>query len=376
MRHTRVDGHKPRVALIFGGRSAEHAISCATAGSVLQAINRERYDVIPVGITTQGRWVLESDRPDRLAIADGHLPAVDEEAGAVVLAGDPTNPRLVTLESADLAGALGGVDVVFPLLHGPFGEDGTLQGLLEMAGVRYAGSGVLASAMAMDKHYTKLVLQSHGLPVAPYTVIRPAEWERDPAACAESVSSLGYPVFVKPARGGSSLGISKVTDHAVLHKAVEEALRFDPKVIVEKAIEGARELECGVLESAGGNAPRASQVAEIGLDGTHEFYDFQAKYLPEEDVALTVPAELEEPVSDEIRRIAVTAFEALSCEGLARVDFFLGADQTVLVNEINTMPGFTSYSMFPRMWAASGITYPGLIDHLLQLALQRRVGLR
>ncbi|WP_026257032.1 D-alanine--D-alanine ligase family protein [Actinopolymorpha alba] len=369
-------GRKPRVALIFGGRSSEHGVSCSTAGSVLRALDRERYDIIPIGITVDGRWVLEKDEPERLAIQSDQLPEVDEKGTAVVLASDP-GAALVSLDPTAVPGTLGEVDVVFPLLHGPFGEDGTLQGLLEMAGVRYVGAGVLASAVAMDKHYAKLVFQAHGFPVTPYTVIKPGAWERDRAACEESVASLGYPVFVKPARGGSSIGITKVSKPGELVAAVEKAQQFDPKVLVEASAGKAREIECGVLEGLDGGRPEASAVAEIRYDTSYDFYDFEAKYLDDEEhVDLQLPANLSEDVTRRVREMAVTAFEAISAEGLARVDFFLAEDGTLLLNEINTMPGFTPYSMFPRMWAATGLDYPALVDRLIQLALRRPTGLR
>jgi D-alanine-D-alanine ligase len=368
---------KPRIAVVFGGRSSEHAISCVTAGSVLQAIDPQRYDVVPVGITYDGRWVLESGDPERLAITSADkLPEVDGSRASVALAQHDSASELVVHEPSAVPRTLGEVDAVFPLLHGPWGEDGTLQGLLEMAGVRYVGAGVLASAVGMDKHYMKVVLQSQGLPVLPYTVITPRGWESDRAACVESVASLGYPVFVKPARGGSSIGISKVHGADELDAAVEEARRHDPKVIVEVSAEGGREVECGVLQGFGGNPADTSVVAEIGIDGAHEFYDFAAKYLPEENTRLTVPADLPDPVAARIRELSVQAFEVLSCEGLARVDFFVLPDERVVINEINTMPGFTPSSMFPRMWAASGLDYPDLVDRLIQLALHRDTGLR
>jgi D-alanine-D-alanine ligase len=228
----------------------------------------------------------------------------------------------------------------------------------------------------MDKHYMKLVLQAHGLPVLPYTVITSCAWETDRPACVESVASLGYPVFVKPARGGSSIGISKVHDRTELDDAVEEARRHDPKVLVEASAEGGREVECGVLQGFGRNAPDTSVVAEILVDPGHEFYDFAAKYLPEEHTELSVPADLPEPVVARIQELSVQAFEVLSVEGLARVDFFVLPDERVVINEINTMPGFTPSSMFPRMWAASGLDYPALVDRLIQLALHRETGLR
>jgi D-alanine-D-alanine ligase len=358
--------------VVFGGRSAEHGVSCVTAGSVLAAIDRNRYDVVPIGIATDGRWVLEADDPGRLAITGGKLPEVDAGKALVSLSGD----QLVVQEPGEVPTVLGDVDVVFPLLHGPWGEDGTIQGLLETAGVRYVGAGVLSSAVAMDKHYMKLLFQAQGLPVTPYVVIRPREWQQDPAACREAVASLGYPVFVKPARAGSSFGINKVGDAGELDVAVEEARRFDPKVLVEAYAAGAREIECGVLQGLDGGPPQASVVAEITVGGGHEFYDFAAKYLPEEATRLDVPADVTDRLRETLRDFAVRAFEAIEGEGLARVDFFVMPDQTVVLNEINTMPGFTPTSMFPRMWAESGLDYPALIDRLLTLARQRPLGLR
>jgi D-alanine-D-alanine ligase len=264
---------------------------------------------------------------------------------------------------------------VFPLLHGPWGEDGTIQGLLEIAGVRYVGSGVLASAVGMDKEYMKVAFTAAGLPVLPYVVVRPREWERDPAVTRDAVEALGWPVFVKPARAGSSIGVSKVHSREELDPAIEYARAHDPKVLVEAAAERSREVECGVLQRPDGGAD-ASVVAEITGYGEHEFYDFAAKYLGEEGVTLEVPARLRPDVSDRIRELSVAAFEALSCEGLARVDFFLRGDGTVTLNEINTMPGFTPTSMYPRMWAEAGIDYPELVDRLISLALQRPLGLR
>ena len=368
---------KPRIAVVFGGRSSEHAISCVTAGSVLQAIDRERYDVVPVGITHDGRWVLESDDPARLAITSAdRLPEVDDSRATVALARHDGSSELVVHEPSAVPRTLGEVDAVFPLLHGPWGEDGTIQGLFEMAGVRYVGAGVLSSAVGMDKHYMKVVLQAHGLPVLPYAVVTARGWGTDRSACIETVDSLAYPVFVKPARGGSSIGISKVHDRRGLPAAVEEAQRHDPKVVVEASAEGGREVECGVIQGFGANPPDPSVVAEISVDEGHEFYDFAAKYLPEEHTRLTVPADLPESTVARIQELSVQAFEVLSCEGLARVDFFVLPDERVVVNEINTMPGFTPSSMFPRMWDATGLPYPELVDRLIQLALHRGTGLR
>ena len=366
---------KPRVAVVFGGRSSEHAVSCATAASVLSVIDRDVYDVVPIGISIDGKWVLESGEPERLALTAGHIPHVDASASAVVLSTDPARRDLTVSEPGEPPRALGEVDVVFPLLHGPWGEDGTIQGLFEMAGVRYVGSGVLASAVAMDKHYTKMVLAAHAIPTTRYVVIKPREWADDPAAGRESVDSLGYPVFVKPSRGGSSLGISKVLTRDGLDEAIAFAQTYDPKVLVEPAVTGGRELECGILQRLDGGAD-ASAVAEITGYGSHEFYDFEAKYLGEEGVTLEVPADLRDEVRDEVQRISVATFEALGCEGIARVDFFLPHDGRLIVNEVNTMPGFTPASMYPRMWAESGVDYPQLVDRLLKLAMARTTGLR
>ena len=366
---------KPRVAVIFGGRSSEHAVSCSTAASVLTAIDRDRYDVVPIGITVDGKWVLESATAEQLALTAQQVPHVDDTATAVALSTDPHRRQIVEVEPDGASRALGQVDVVFPLLHGPWGEDGTIQGLFEMAGIRYVGSGVLASAVGMDKQYMKVVLAAAGLPVTPYVVIKPREWETDPATAREAVAALGQPVFVKPARAGSSLGITKVDDRDALDAAVEHARTFDPKVLVEAAALRSREVECGLLQRLDGTV-EASVVAEITDYGDHEFYDFSAKYLGEAGVTLEVPAKLRPEVTERVQSLAVAAFTALDCEGLARADFFVGADGTVTVNEINTMPGFTPTSMYPRMWAESGVAYSELVDRLIALALNRPVGLR
>ncbi len=366
---------KPRVAVVFGGRSSEHAVSCATAASVMAAIDADAYDVIPIGITPEGKWVLESGDADRLALTADHVPQVDASATAVLVSNDPSRREIVVAEPGQTPHVLGAVDVVFPLLHGPWGEDGTIQGLFETGGIRYVGSGVLASAVGMDKQYMKVVLAAAGLPVTPYVVVKPRDWDNDRAACRESVGALGYPVFVKPARGGSSLGISKASVADELDAGVEHARTFDPKVLVETAAVGARELECGVLERADGGAD-ASVVAEITGYGDHVFYDFAAKYLGEEGVTLEVPANLRPEVVAEVQRQSVAAFEALGCEGLARVDFFLASDGRLSVNEINTMPGFTPSSMYPRMWAESGVGYRELVERLIALASNRSTGLR
>ena len=367
---------KPRVAVVFGGRSSEHAISCVTAANVLQVIDRDKYDVVPVGISTSGHWVLESGDPERLSITDGKLPEVDVTAMPVLFG---ANRELVISEPGQVPSTLGKVDVVFPLLHGPWGEDGTIQGLLEMSDIRYVGSGVLASAVGMDKHYMKVVFQAAGLEVTPYVVIRDRDWMRDADACRAAVDALGYPVFVKPARGGSSLGISKVNSLDELDEAVAVARAHDPKVIVEASAKSPREIEVGVLGGLAGRNPEVSVCGEIAISGGgHDFYDFETKYLPEgeEYTALSVPADLPSEIADEVRAKALIAFDAIEAEGLARVDFFLDADNRVIINEINTMPGFTPTSMFPRLWAASGKDYATLVEHLLTLAMTRPTGLR
>ncbi|MFF9848435.1 D-alanine--D-alanine ligase family protein [Streptomyces litmocidini] len=370
---------KPRVAVVFGGRSSEHAISVVTAGAVLSAIDRDKYDVLPIGITKDGRWALTADAPERMAIADRKLPDVSDlaesEQGGVVLPVDPSSREVVLTEPGQVPKALGEVDVVFPVLHGPYGEDGTLQGLLELSGIPYVGAGVLASAVGQDKEYMKRVFVSFGLPVGPYEVIRPREWEQNPAAARKKIVEFaaehGWPLFVKPARGGSSMGITKVDDLSGLDEAVEEARRHDPKILVESLLRG-REIECGVLEFEDG--PRASVPAEIPPVTDHDFYDFEAKYI--DSASGIVPAPIGDEATAEVQRLAVAAYEAVSCEGLVRADFFLTEDGDFVINEINTMPGFTPISMYPRMWQESGVSYPELVDRLVQAALTRSTGLR
>ncbi|MDN3294270.1 D-alanine--D-alanine ligase family protein [Streptomyces ficellus] len=372
-------GRKPRVAVVFGGRSSEHAISVVTAGAVLRAIDRTKYDVLPIGITTDGRWALTADEPERMAIAGRTLPSVadlaESDEGSVVLSVDPANREVVYSEPGAVPKALGDVDVVFPMLHGPYGEDGTLQGLLELAGVPYVGAGVLSSAVGQDKEYMKRVFRSFGLPVCPYEVIRPREWAQDPSAARKKIADFagehGWPLFVKPARGGSSMGITKVDDLSGLDAAIEEARRHDPKIIVESLLTG-REIECGVLEFEDG--PRASVPAWIPPVTDHDFYDFEAKYI--DSASGVVPAPITPEQTAEVQRLAIAAFEAASCEGLVRADFFLTDDGEFVINEINTMPGFTPISMYPRMWQESGVSYPELVDRLIQAALRRPTGLR
>jgi D-alanine-D-alanine ligase len=365
--------------MLFGGRSGEHAISAATAAGVMRAIDRTKYDIIPVGITRDGRWVVAAAEPERWDITDGHLPEVSagDDEKEVILSLGATEHALRVLAPGEVPTVLGEVDVVFPLLHGPFGEDGTIQGLLELADVPYVGSGVLASAVGMDKHFMKLVLAGQGLPVGPYLVVLPEAWTHNRAAVEQDAyERFGLPLFVKPARGGSSLGITRVTDRADLAAAVAEAQRHDPKVIIEQAITG-REIECAVLGGRNGAPPRVSLPGEIVIDRARRaFYDFEAKYLDEESVRLVCPAPLPEDDVARVRDVAARAFTAIGAEGLARVDTFLTPDGQVIVNEINTMPGFTPYSMYPQMWEVSGLAYRDLIDELITLAVQRPTGLR
>ena len=370
---------KPRVAVVYGGRSSEHGISVVTAGAVLRAIDRTKYDLLPIGITRDGRWALTADDPERMAIVDRQPPSVEQLAepgeGGVILPVDPGSREVVYSEPGSVPKALGEVDVVFPVLHGPYGEDGTLQGLLELSGVPYVGSGVLASAVGQDKEYMKRVFTSFGLPVGPYLVIRPRAWENDEQGVrrhlADFAGEHGWPLFIKPARAGSSIGITKVDSFEGLDEAIAEARHHDPKILVEAALRG-REIECGVLEFEDG--PRASVPAEIPPVQSHEFYDFEAKYI--DSAPGIVPAPLTEEQTAEVQRLAVAAFDAASCEGLVRADFFLTEDGEFVINEINTMPGFTPISMYPRMWQESGVGYSELVDRLIQAALRRSTGLR
>ena len=356
--------------MIFGGRSSEHSISCISAGSVLRALDRSRYEVIPIGITKSGKWVLEADNADRLTIQNGVFPEVNSANPAVLFTADPSATDLVV--QSNVPEVLQQVDVAFPVLHGPWGEDGTIQGLLELAGIPYVGSGVFASAAAMDKAHLKAMMHSAGLPIGPYEVVSNAQWLTDQAASLARIKTLGLPVFIKPCRAGSSVGISKVKSHDDLVAAIEAARIHDPKIIAEASIENAHEIECGVLDTATG--PKASVCAEIIVREGHEFYDFEAKYV-DDSVELSVPADLDPVIHEKLRELAVQAFLAMDGEGLARVDMFLTGND-VVINEINTMPGFTPISMYPRMWAETGLDYPALVDALVQDALRRGVGLR
>lgn len=349
---------RPKIAFIFGGRSSEHGVSCVTGREVLSAINPDRYDVTAIGITRQGQWVkhpLEWAEPSNAALPEvaGDLP--------------PFSWDNITE-----------FDAVFPLLHGPWGEDGTVQGLLEMADVNYVGAGVLASAVSMDKAFMKAVFAGAGLPQLPYVAVPAWEWRAHPERVRARVRALDLPVVVKPARAGSSSGVSIVPTWDELDKAIEVAQSFDPKILIEMAAHNKREVECGVIQNAKGK-PIASELGEIRTvtADEHGYYDFDAKYL-DPSTELIVPAELPDAVRDRIRAYALLAFDAVGCEGLARVDFFLtdSVDGGLVINEINTMPGFTPQSLFPKMWQASGIEYEELVESLIQLALNRPTGLR
>jgi D-alanine-D-alanine ligase len=350
-----------RIAVIYGGRSSEHPISVVSAGSVLAALNPERYEVVTLGITRDGGWVRTDVDPAQLRIAERQLPEV---SAGTELALRPGSTDVAVFAPSSALRALDEVDVVFPVLHGAYGEDGAIQGLLEMAGVPYVGSGVLASAAGMDKVFTKTVLKAAGLNVGSYLVVRRAD-----SLSSVDIADLGLPVFVKPARAGSSVGITKVRSYDDLAVALELAFEHDSKVLIEAAVSG-RELECGVLQDADGSIS-ASLPAEIRLHPDFDWYSFDAKYL-DDACDFDIPADVPSETIKSIQDAAVTAFTALDCAGLARVDFFLAADGQLIVNEINTMPGFTPISMYPKMWAETGVSYPELIDRLIASALAGR----
>ena len=348
-----------RVAIICGGRSSEHEISCISAGGVLSAIDRSQYEPVLIGISKSGKWFL-LDESASLSIKDGALPSIPESGKAVAL-----DASGFTSDGKNL-----NIEIVFPLLHGPYGEDGTIQGLLEIADIAYVGSGVLASAVAMDKSFAKPIFAAHGIKVAAGFVARASDWAKDKSGIQKQADQLGYPVFVKPARGGSSRGTTKVKSAAEFEAALIESFKFDTKALVEQEIRGA-EIECAVLEIDG--VPAASVVGQIKIDPKYDFYDFEAKYL-DGATSIELPAPIDSKISDEIRTKAVSAFISLGCSGLARVDFFLTPNSEVIINELNTMPGFTATSVFPKMWAATGVGYKEVITYLLNTALTRNNG--
>lgn len=354
---------KRRVAILFGGRSAEHEISCISARSVIDALDPERYEVIPIGITKEGAWRLMPGGPPAIE-GEGsakRLPEVTSSAGETVALSQGQRDHRLLADSADA----GAIDVVFPVLHGPYGEDGSVQGLLEMAGIAYVGAGVLGSAVGMDKDLQKTLTRAAGLPVVDWIAVRDRDWSDDRQAVEARAEALGYPLFAKPANLGSSVGISKVHAAAELERALDDALAYDSKAILECSVEGAREIECAVL---GNDDPTASLPGEVVP--SNEFYDYEAKYLDEAS-RLIIPARLDEATVEEIQRLAVAAFRAIECSGMARADFFLAPSGQVYVNELNTIPGFTSISMYPKMWEASGLAYPQLLDTLIDLAIER-----
>jgi len=363
-----------KVIVLFGGSSGEHEVSCVTAGGVLGALDRETYEVFAVGITRTGRWVLSSDDGRDWQIEDGVLPEVPEHGTEVLLPQRQGDRVWRIVDNDGQVQELAEIDVVIPLLHGPYGEDGTIQGALDLLNIPYVGSGVLSSAACMDKQMMKTILADAGLPMGRYVTIAPGQWQEDEAGCRERIADLGWPVFVKPARAGSSVGISRVTSWDALPAAIEEAHRHDPKLVIEAGIVG-REIECAVLDSPDNAAPRTSLPGEI-IVREGEFYDYESKYVDTSGVELKAPAQLSEDVVAKVQKLAARAFRAVSAEGLARVDFFVADSGEVLINEINTMPGFTPFSMYPKLWEVSGLAFGDLIDELVTLAQQRPVGLR
>jgi D-alanine-D-alanine ligase len=353
-----------RVVILFGGRSAEHEISCLSARSVMDALDPDRYDVVPIGVTKAGGWELMPGGPPALPAGhEGPLPEVSPDAGPEVALDQDPGARALVGED----GSRTRIDVVFPVMHGPFGEDGSIQGFLEMAGVPYVGAGVLGSAVGMDKAVQKVLFAAAGIPVVEHEVVLEREWLDDPEGVEARAEHLGYPRFAKPAALGSSVGITKVHGPEELRLAVDEAFRFGRKAVLERAVEGAREIECAVL---GNDDPVASVAGEIVPKG-HEFYSYEAKYLDEQGSELLIPAPIPPEAMGDVQRLAVAAFRAIDCAGMARVDSFLTPDGRILVNEVNTIPGFTSISMYPKLWEASGLSYPELVDRLIELAIER-----
>ena len=366
----KVTEKKLRVGIIFGGRSGEHEVSLASARSVIANLDKNRYEVVPIGITKDGSWQLGTDPTSLLAASQGvQLEAgkeMDKNSTAVTLTGDPSLRRLIPVHSGEQLRDNGELDVIFPVLHGTYGEDGALQGLLEMADVPYVGCGVLGAALGMDKEKMKMIFQNIGLPIIDYLVYRRNVWERAPASILDAVEQrLGYPVFVKPANLGSSVGINKAHTRNELEHAIQVAAEYDRKIVIERGI-NCRELECAVL---GNDEPIVSVIGEI--IASNEFYDYKAKYIDNKSQNI-IPAQLPQATAEEIRRQAVQAFLALDLSGLSRVDFFLEKETNqVYINEVNTLPGFTKISMYPKLWQASGLPYPELLTRLIELAIER-----
>ena len=366
-------GGKLRVGVLFGGRSSEHEISLRSALTVMSAMDPERYEIVPIGIGRDGRWYLKSDALGMLRQETPRLGALRRGGTPVSILPHPDSRALVHVAGGETSHARRDhamsrpIDVVFPVLHGTYGEDGTVQGLLELAGIPYVGAGVLGSAIGMDKEAQKRLLRDAGVPIVRYALL-PRHQDRDDALLANRLASeLGYPVFVKPNALGSSVGISKVKHAAGLRRALEDAFKYDRKVLIEAACEG-RELECAVL---GNDRPEASIVGEIIVKGRHEFYSYESKYVDPDGSEIRIPADLPRAVSERIRAVAVAAFTALSIRGMARVDFLARADLgEIYVNEVNTIPGFTAISMYPKLWEASGLPLPALVDRLIELAME------
>ena len=362
---------KLRVGVIYGGRSGEHEVSLASAAAVFQNLDPDRYEPIAIRIEKDGRWALPRRAPTMMKAADviQAKPELSDQAREAHLVAHPGGDTLLTVDRRDDGVVVSGLglDVVFPVLHGPYGEDGTVQGLLELANVPYVGAGVLASAVGMDKATMKLVFAAKGLPICDYDVVLARDWRQDERAIMNRLAShLGFPMFVKPANLGSSVGISKAKHATELRDAINLAAGYDRKVVVEAAVDQAREIECAVL---GNDEPEASLPGEIMP--SREFYDYEAKYL-DEGSRTVIPAPLSAKQTAEIRRLAIAAFKAVDCAGMARVDFLMARTRSmVYVNELNTIPGFTTISMYSKMWEASGLPYPKLLDRLIQLALER-----
>ncbi len=375
---TTLAGMTSTIALLFGGRSGEHGISCVTAGGILGAIDRYRYEVIALGITREGRWTHVSADPADWQITEGQAPEVPADGDEVLLPATRHRPGESVALRVVREGRiepLGEVEAIWPLLHGPYGEDGTVQGQLELLDVPYVGSGVLASALCQDKAATKRALEAACLSTAAGIVVHEDEWARDAEAIAARAGDLRLPWFVKPARAGSSLGVSKVSDPAELDHAMKTAFAEDPKVLIEQGVVG-REVECGVLAGLVGAGPRTTEPGEVIVGDDLDFYDYESKYFGKGTVTVEVPAALPEEQRAAVREVAARAFTALDLEGLSRVDTYVTADGEVIVNEVNTMPGFTPFSMFPVLWQNMGLGYTDLITDLIEQARHRRLGAR
>lgn len=355
---------KLRVGIIFGGRSGEHEVSFCSASSIIKAIDKDKYTVVPIGITKEGRWISPQD--SELSLQSGRI----EGKNTVILLNDSFSKSLVCIDNnqrLDKSSALEKLDVIFPVLHGPYGEDGTVQGLLELANIPYVGAGVAASAISMDKDLMKTIFQQKGLPILRWLTIKRKDWHKDKEEILSLIQDgFEYPLFVKPTNLGSSVGITKVHKKEELKEAIDLASSYDRKILIEEGLEEVREIECSVL---GNDEPQTSVVGEVKPAG--EFYDYDSKYI-DEKTQLIVPADLPDGVSQEVQEIALKAFKAVDAAGMARVDFFVSKKENkIYLSEINTIPGFTSASMYPRLWEASGVSYPDLIDQLIQLALER-----